>query len=71
MYFFFAQVYGSKPSQIAQESLLGQLTFREMFYTVGATTANFDQMEGNAICRQIPWKRDEKMLEAWEFVSVT
>ncbi|XP_037792441.1 cryptochrome-2-like [Penaeus monodon] len=67
MYYRLLEVYGSKPSQIAQESLLGQLTFREMFYTVGATTANFDQMEGNSICRQIPWKRDEKMLEAWEY----
>ncbi|KAK7491461.1 hypothetical protein BaRGS_00017290 [Batillaria attramentaria] len=33
-------------------SLHGQLLWREMFYTVGAGTPNFDRMEGNPVCRQ-------------------
>ena len=28
-------------------SLVGQLLWREFFYTCGATVANFDKMEGN------------------------
>lgn len=50
-------------------SLLGQLLWREFFYTVGAVTPNFDRMEGNPVCRQIPWERDEKLMDAWTHVS--
>ncbi|XP_037072142.1 LOW QUALITY PROTEIN: cryptochrome-2-like [Pollicipes pollicipes] len=46
-------------------SLHGQLLWREFFYTVGASTPNFDRMEGNPICRQIPWQKNEEHLKAW------
>ncbi|XP_043227438.1 cryptochrome-2-like isoform X1 [Amphibalanus amphitrite] len=46
-------------------SLHGQLLWREFFYVVGANTPNFDRMEGNAICRQIPWIENEEFLKAW------
>jgi cryptochrome len=36
-------------------SLIGQLLWREFFYLCGYSFKNFDKMEGNAICRQIPW----------------
>lgn len=39
---------------------------REFFYTVGYHTPNFDKMEGNPICKQIPWSEDEELLKAWE-----
>jgi len=39
---------------------------REFFYTVGHHTPNFDKMEGNPICKQIPWSEDEELLKAWE-----
>lgn len=52
-------------------SLLGQLYWREFFYLNGHTVPNFDRMEGNPICKQIPWRKDgdaetERLLEAWE-----
>jgi cryptochrome len=46
-------------------SLLGQLMFREMFHSISATTPNYEQMEGNALCRQIDWDTDEDAMERW------
>uniref|UniRef100_A0A1J3II97 (6-4)DNA photolyase n=7 Tax=Noccaea caerulescens TaxID=107243 RepID=A0A1J3II97_NOCCA len=46
-------------------SLLGQLLWREFFYTTAFGTPNFDKMKGNGICKQIPWKEDHEMLAAW------
>ncbi|XP_042411116.1 (6-4)DNA photolyase-like isoform X1 [Zingiber officinale] len=46
-------------------SLLGQLLWREFFYTVAFGTPNFDQMIGNKICKQVPWREDEALLVAW------
>ncbi|XP_073053376.1 (6-4)DNA photolyase [Primulina eburnea] len=46
-------------------SLLGQLLWREFFYTVAFGTPNFDQMKDNKICKQIPWKYDDELLVAW------
>jgi len=48
------------------ESLEGQLLWREFYYMVAAGTPNFDKMEGNSICRQIPWDWDKEKLSAWE-----
>ncbi|KAK2705320.1 hypothetical protein QYM36_017382, partial [Artemia franciscana] len=47
-------------------SLVGQLLWREFFYTVGSVTPNFDQIQGNKICKQIPWSDDPELLEAWK-----
>ncbi|KAJ7951859.1 (6-4)DNA photolyase [Quillaja saponaria] len=46
-------------------SLLGQLLWRDFFYTVAFGTPNFDQMRGNRICKQIPWKDNDELLAAW------
>ena len=46
-------------------SLLGQLMWREFYYTAGAGTENFDKMVGNAVCTQIPWGTNEEHLKAW------
>ncbi|KAI5660527.1 hypothetical protein M9H77_29320 [Catharanthus roseus] len=46
-------------------SLLGQLLWREFFYTAAFGTPNFDQMNGNRICKQIPWNDDDHLLAAW------
>ncbi|KAL6064283.1 Cryptochrome-1 [Balamuthia mandrillaris] len=48
-------------------SLLGQLYWREFFYLVAYCTPNFDKMENNPICKQIPWRPDdEEFLAAWK-----
>lgn len=46
-------------------SLEGQLLWREFFYTVAYGTPKFDQMEGNPICKQIPWNDNDSLLSAW------
>ncbi|XP_050382163.1 (6-4)DNA photolyase [Argentina anserina] len=46
-------------------SLVGQLLWRDFFYTAAYGTPNFNQMRGNRICKQIPWKDDDKLLAAW------
>jgi len=40
--------------------------WREFFYTAGAYTPNFDKMEGNPICKQIPWESKPEHLNAWK-----
>ena len=50
-------------------SLKGQLYWREMSYLIGYSVPNFDRMEGNSICKQIPWltgPRAEELLVKWE-----
>ncbi|KAK1265502.1 (6-4)DNA photolyase [Acorus gramineus] len=46
-------------------SLVGQLLWREFFYTLAFGTPNFDQMKGNKICKQIPWSNNEELFVAW------
>lgn len=47
------------------QSLHGQLLFREMFYLLGASVANFDKAEGNVMCKEIPWGEDATLVTAW------
>ncbi|KAK9914767.1 hypothetical protein WJX75_000282 [Coccomyxa subellipsoidea] len=47
-------------------SLLGQLLWREFYYVVAAHTPNYHRMEGNPICKQIPWDDNEDFYRAWE-----
>ena len=47
-------------------SLHGQVLWREWFYLCAATTPNFGKMEGNPLCKQIPWGRDRAKIEAWK-----
>ncbi|XP_047986229.1 cryptochrome-1 [Leguminivora glycinivorella] len=46
-------------------SLMGQLMWREFYYTAGTGTENFDKMVGNPLCIQIPWVKNEAHLKAW------
>nr|7QUT_A Chain A, RE11660p [Drosophila melanogaster] len=50
-------------------SLIGQLMWREFYYTVAAAEPNFDRMLGNVYCMQIPWQEahhpDHLAEEAW------
>lgn len=50
-------------------SLEGQLYWREMSYLIGYSVPNFDRMEGNPVCKQIPWRTGpeaEELLAKWE-----
>jgi cryptochrome len=57
---------GAKSHSQPPVSLHGQLLWREFFYLCGYGVPNFYQMEGNPICRQIPWQSDDALLKAWE-----
>uniref|UniRef100_A0A3Q0SW87 Cryptochrome circadian regulator 2 n=1 Tax=Amphilophus citrinellus TaxID=61819 RepID=A0A3Q0SW87_AMPCI len=46
-------------------SLFGQLLWREFFYTAATNNPNFDHMDGNPICVQIPWDQNPEALAKW------
>jgi len=56
---------GGRSSQ-PPESLLGQLYWREFFYSKSYTVKGFDKMQGNVVCKQIPWGRDMEIVKKWE-----
>jgi len=50
-------------------SAVGQLIWREYFYTMSSNNLQYDQMESNPICLNIPWYDDEDKLRKWELVN--
>ncbi|XP_077596499.1 cryptochrome-2 [Stigmatopora nigra] len=46
-------------------SLFGHLLWREFFYTAATNNPNFDRMDGNPICVQIPWDQNPEALAKW------
>lgn len=46
-------------------SLLGQLYWREFYYVAGAAEPNFHKMVDNKVCRQIPWEKNDRLLNRW------
>lgn len=64
-YYRLKEVIGNSPHSKPPVSLIGQLYWREFYYTVGSATPNFDKMVGNSICCQIPWDDNPIGLEAW------
>jgi cryptochrome len=62
-----AAIYRKHPKHSTPPtSLHGQLYWREFYYTCAHGTPNFDRMEGNRICRQVPWDEDAELLAAWK-----
>jgi cryptochrome len=61
------QVINNRKHSQPPVSLEGQLIWREFYYTVASATPNFDRMEGNSICAQIPWQTNENFLKAWKY----
>lgn len=62
-------MYSRKAHTKPPVSLLGQMYWREFYYVVASATDNFDKMEGNSVCCQIPWDKNPEYLEAWSHVS--
>jgi len=65
LYYRLKEIYAGGSHSQPPVSLMGQLYWREFYYTVGATTPNYDKMEGNKICRQVPWDTNKEKLAAW------
>lgn len=57
---------GKKLSVKTQDSLMGQLYWREFFYLVGFNTQNFSRIKGNPLCKQIKWDHNSEYIRAWE-----
>lgn len=65
---FVERVRSLRPLQQPPVSLIGQIWWREFFTYVAYVTPHFHQMQGNPICRQIPWREaaDDARYRAWE-----
>lgn len=47
--------------------ITGQLIWREYFYTMSVQNPNYDQMQDNPICLDIPWRQpNEEFLDQWK-----
>ena len=57
---------GRKLNVKIQDSLMGQLYWREFFYLVGFNTQNFSRIQGNPLCKQIKWDHNTEYIRAWE-----
>jgi cryptochrome len=58
MFYAFQQCMSKSKKKCSQPpvSLIGQLLWREFFHFQGVIVPNYDKMEGNPLCRQIPWR---------------
>lgn len=54
----------------APVSLSAQLMWREYFYTMAVNNINYDKMETNPICLNIPWYDNPEHEEKWTQVLV-
>lgn len=59
-----------KPSMGAPVSLSAQLMWREYFYTMAVNNIDYDKMETNPICLNIPWYDNPEHEEKWTQVLV-
>ncbi|XP_054283598.1 cryptochrome-2-like [Macrosteles quadrilineatus] len=64
-YYKLKEVITGRPHSKPPVSLMGQMYWREFYYTVAAGTPNFDQMVDNPVCAQVPWDNNPEYLEAW------
>ncbi|KAL8561485.1 hypothetical protein ACOMHN_011167 [Nucella lapillus] len=46
-------------------SVTGQLIWREYFYCMSVNNPRYNRMEGNPICLDIDWYRDQEQFELW------
>ncbi|WAR09022.1 CRY1-like protein [Mya arenaria] len=54
------------PGKAFTISVVGQLMWREYFYTMSVNNINYDKMDSNPICLNIPWYEDKERLKKWE-----
>lgn len=67
-YYELKKIYdANKKHSTPPVSLHGQLLFREFFYLCSYSTPNFDKMLGNPQCKQVPWERNQKLIDAWKY----
>lgn len=64
-YYQLTELYKKIKKAVPPLSLHGQLLWREFFYCAATKNPNFDKMNGNPICVQIPWDDNAQALAKW------
>lgn len=64
---FLFQINPEKPFTI---SVIGQLIWREYFYTMSVNNMNYNKMTENPICLNIPWYENTEQLKKWKNVRL-
>lgn len=64
-YYQLTDLYKKIKKTVPPLSLHGQLLWREFFYCAATNNSNFDKMQGNPICVQIPWDKNVDALAKW------
>ncbi|XP_015178615.1 PREDICTED: cryptochrome-1-like isoform X2 [Polistes dominula] len=64
-YYQLTDLYKKIKKAVPPLSLHGQLLWREFFYCAATKNSNFDRMQGNPICVQIPWDKNVEALAKW------
>ncbi|CAK9832127.1 Cry1 [Anthophora retusa] len=64
-YYQLTDLYKKIKKAVPPLSLHGQLLWREFFYCAATKNQNFDRMQGNPICVQIPWDKNVEALAKW------
>ena len=60
------QINADRPFSV---SVVGQVMWREYFYTMSVNNINYNKMTDNPICLNIPWYKDDEKLKKWENAS--
>ncbi|XP_039765493.1 cryptochrome-1-like isoform X1 [Pararge aegeria] len=64
-YYELTELYKRVKHERPPLSLHGQILWREFFYCAATRNPNFDRMQGNPICVQIPWECNQDALAKW------
>ncbi|XP_074599491.1 circadian regulator cryptochrome [Brevipalpus obovatus] len=59
-------LYDSLYQDSTKPRIVGQLIWREFFYTMSVNNLKYGQMVDNPVCLQIQWQEDERLYKAWE-----
>lgn len=60
-YWAINDLYDSLYQDSTKPRIVGQLIWREFFYTMSVNNLKYGQMEGNPVCLQIQWEEDERL----------
>ncbi|XP_052123942.1 cryptochrome-1 isoform X2 [Frankliniella occidentalis] len=64
-YYQLTDLYKKIKKAVPPLSLHGQLLWREFFYCAATRNPNFDKMQGNPVCVQIPWDHNLEAIAKW------
>ena len=69
-YWAINDLYDSLFQESTKPRIVGQLIWREFFYTMSVNNIKYGQMVGNPVCLQIQWREDEKLYKVRRLIKV-